>query len=166
MKSDGSYIFLEINPNGEWVWLEDQLGFPISDRIARWLRHSLKTWLNKTVDWVWPRLTGKPVPSPDEQLMITATDEALLDEIENTVEKRTAQVDERMRTVETKLVALLTLTSVLSAAVTAGFAAASTMRIQKGFPLIPVWITLVLVFYIALMSSAISMGYGSWLNAS
>jgi len=37
LKSDGSYIFLEINPNGEWVWLEDQLGFPISDRIARWL---------------------------------------------------------------------------------------------------------------------------------
>jgi len=37
LKPDGSYIFLEINPNGEWVWLEDQLGFPISDRIARWL---------------------------------------------------------------------------------------------------------------------------------
>jgi len=37
LKSDGSYIFLEINPNGEWVWLEDQLGFPISDRIALWL---------------------------------------------------------------------------------------------------------------------------------
>ncbi len=40
LKSDGSYIFLEINPNGEWVWLEDQLGFPISDRIAQWLSTS------------------------------------------------------------------------------------------------------------------------------
>ncbi len=37
LKPDGSYVFLEINPNGEWVWLEDQLGFPISDRIAQWL---------------------------------------------------------------------------------------------------------------------------------
>ena len=37
LKSDGSYVFLEINPNGEWVWLQDQLGFPISERIAQWL---------------------------------------------------------------------------------------------------------------------------------
>ena len=37
LRSDGTYVFLEINPNGEWLWLEDQLGFPISDRIARWL---------------------------------------------------------------------------------------------------------------------------------
>ena len=34
---EGSYVFFEINPNGEWLWLEDQLGLPISDRIAAWL---------------------------------------------------------------------------------------------------------------------------------
>lgn len=34
---DGNYVFFEINPNGEWLWLEDQLGQPISDRIAAWL---------------------------------------------------------------------------------------------------------------------------------
>ncbi len=34
---DGTYVFFEINPNGEWLWLEDQLGLPISDRIAGWL---------------------------------------------------------------------------------------------------------------------------------
>ena len=34
---DGAYVFFEINPNGEWLWLEDQLGLPISDRIAAWL---------------------------------------------------------------------------------------------------------------------------------
>ena len=33
----GEYIFFEINPNGEWAWLEYQLGFPIADRIAKWL---------------------------------------------------------------------------------------------------------------------------------
>jgi len=34
---DGAYTFFEINPNGEWLWLEYQLGFPISERIAKWL---------------------------------------------------------------------------------------------------------------------------------
>ena len=34
---DGRYVFFEINPNGEWLWLEDILGLPISDRIAAWL---------------------------------------------------------------------------------------------------------------------------------
>ena len=35
LTEDGSYVFFEINPNGEWLWIEDQLGFPISDAIAR-----------------------------------------------------------------------------------------------------------------------------------
>lgn len=113
-------------------------------------KHMLKMWLNKAVDWVWPRLADELEPSPDEKVMITATNEIVLDEIENAVERRIDQVDERLRTVETKLAALLTLISVLSAAVTAGFAAASTMHIQDGFPLVPVWLTLVLIFYIAL----------------
>ena len=37
LKPDGTYVFFEINPNGEWLWLEDQLGLPISDKIAAWL---------------------------------------------------------------------------------------------------------------------------------
>ena len=37
LTADGSYVFFEINPNGEWLWLEDQLDTPISDRIAAWL---------------------------------------------------------------------------------------------------------------------------------
>jgi glutathione synthase/RimK-type ligase-like ATP-grasp enzyme len=31
------YFFLEINPNGQWLWLDDKLGFGISDSIAAWL---------------------------------------------------------------------------------------------------------------------------------
>ena len=34
---EDNYIFLEINPNGEWLWLEHQLEFPISQSIADWL---------------------------------------------------------------------------------------------------------------------------------
>lgn len=29
--ADGEFIFLEVNPTGEWAWLEVQLGFPIRD---------------------------------------------------------------------------------------------------------------------------------------
>jgi len=34
---DGTYYFLEVNPNGQWLWIEDRLGYPISECIARWL---------------------------------------------------------------------------------------------------------------------------------
>ena len=37
LKADGTYVFFEINPNGEWLWLEDRVGLPISDKIAAWL---------------------------------------------------------------------------------------------------------------------------------
>ena len=28
---DDDLVFLEVNPTGEWAWLEDQLGFPMRD---------------------------------------------------------------------------------------------------------------------------------------
>jgi hypothetical protein len=31
---DGRYVFLEINPSGQWMWLEKQAGLPISEAIA------------------------------------------------------------------------------------------------------------------------------------
>ena len=33
----GKYVFLEVNPSGQWLWLEDSLELPISKAIARWL---------------------------------------------------------------------------------------------------------------------------------
>jgi hypothetical protein len=30
---DGGVVFLEVNPNGEWMWLEDMCGFPLRDTI-------------------------------------------------------------------------------------------------------------------------------------
>ena len=32
-----NYIFLEINPNGQWAWLEEKLSLPISDHIIKLL---------------------------------------------------------------------------------------------------------------------------------
>ena len=34
---EGEYVFLEINPNGQWVWMEEKLGLPISGAVASWL---------------------------------------------------------------------------------------------------------------------------------
>lgn len=30
----GEYIFLEINPNGQWAWVEDQVGFPLATALV------------------------------------------------------------------------------------------------------------------------------------
>jgi len=34
---DGNYYFLEANPNGQWLWLELELGIPIAEEIVRTL---------------------------------------------------------------------------------------------------------------------------------
>ncbi|WP_018653832.1 MvdC/MvdD family ATP grasp protein [Actinomadura flavalba] len=31
---DGEYVFLEANPNGQFMWMQNDLGLPMSDRIA------------------------------------------------------------------------------------------------------------------------------------
>jgi glutathione synthase/RimK-type ligase-like ATP-grasp enzyme len=37
LTQSGNYYFLEINPNGQWLWIEDKLGYPISQAVADWL---------------------------------------------------------------------------------------------------------------------------------
>jgi hypothetical protein len=32
---EGDLVFLEVNPTGEWAWLEDQLGFPMRDAFIK-----------------------------------------------------------------------------------------------------------------------------------
>jgi glutathione synthase/RimK-type ligase-like ATP-grasp enzyme len=34
LDQNSTYIFLEINPNGQWAWIERQLGFPIAKTIT------------------------------------------------------------------------------------------------------------------------------------
>jgi glutathione synthase/RimK-type ligase-like ATP-grasp enzyme len=34
---DDEYYFLEINPNGQWLWLDDMLGFDITGAVTNWL---------------------------------------------------------------------------------------------------------------------------------
>ncbi|KQC00389.1 hypothetical protein [Pedobacter sp. Hv1] len=35
LSPDGTYTFLEINPNGQWVWIETETGLKISDAIIK-----------------------------------------------------------------------------------------------------------------------------------
>jgi glutathione synthase/RimK-type ligase-like ATP-grasp enzyme len=37
LDKDNNYIFLEINPNGQWAWIEKQLNYPISEQITNLL---------------------------------------------------------------------------------------------------------------------------------
>lgn len=37
---EGREVFLECNPGGQWLWIEDALGFPISKEIAGELAHA------------------------------------------------------------------------------------------------------------------------------
>jgi hypothetical protein len=34
LRPDGEYVFLEINPNGQWLWLEPASGLPFTDTLA------------------------------------------------------------------------------------------------------------------------------------
>jgi len=34
---DHDFVFLEVNPNGQWLWIEDQLQLGITDAIVAWL---------------------------------------------------------------------------------------------------------------------------------
>lgn len=34
---NGEYVFLEVNPNGQWYWVEEKTGLPIASSIARLL---------------------------------------------------------------------------------------------------------------------------------
>ncbi|MEV4383922.1 MvdC/MvdD family ATP grasp protein [Streptosporangium sp. NPDC049644] len=36
---DGRYVFLEINPNGQWLWIEEATGLPISEALCDMLLH-------------------------------------------------------------------------------------------------------------------------------
>jgi glutathione synthase/RimK-type ligase-like ATP-grasp enzyme len=33
----GEYVFLEVNPNGQWLWLDDTLNLGITQAVADWL---------------------------------------------------------------------------------------------------------------------------------
>ena len=105
---------------------------------------------DRVPDWIWPHLTGKAPASPEVKEFVGADDDAAhLDEFERVVSSGVAQADERLHSVESKLQSLASLTSVLSAVVTASMIAVSAL--YAGVPPIrvPVGIAVLLVSYAA-----------------
>ena len=46
VKADqGEYFFLELNPNGQWAWIEQKVGYPIRDALIDCLGFDNKQWL-------------------------------------------------------------------------------------------------------------------------
>ena len=113
-------------------------------RIGRWRRF----W-NSSLDWIWPHLTGEAASAPEDQDHFDITHPVEFDDVNSVVGSRLAQAEERIRSVESKLMALLTLASVLSVAVTASLAAATTLGEIDEDAKVFAWIAVALVFYVA-----------------
>ena len=98
--------------------------------MAMWLSVIRKLY-DRIPDWAWPHLTGDAEPAPEDQDIFSVEHVDSLDEITSILSSRLVQLEERTRGVESKLLALLTLTSVLSTAVAASLAAATTLGSVK-----------------------------------
>ena len=116
-------------------------------------------------DWIWPHLTGDAVPPPKDEDHFDITHAVELDDVNSVVGSRLAQAEERIRAVESKLMALLALASVLSVAVTASLAAATTLGEVDEDAKVFAWIAVVLVFYVAVQLLRLAMGHCGWAYA-
>ena len=100
------------------------------------------------LDFIWPSLRGPAGCEPRDQDHFGAMPAELLDEAGRILASRLAQVEKRGQTVESKLIALLTLTSVLSAAVIVSLAATTALDKAKEIPSIFACVAIIVVFYL------------------
>lgn len=117
--------------------------------MAMWLSVIRKLY-DRIPDWAWPHLTGDAEPAPEEQDIFRVEHVDSLDEITSILSSRLVQVEERNRVVESKLLALLTLTSVLSTAVAASLAAATALGSVKEDARLLAWFAVFLILYAAI----------------
>jgi hypothetical protein len=47
---DGEFVFLELNPNGQWLWLESEVGLPLVATMADLLMSNYTPALRPTGD--------------------------------------------------------------------------------------------------------------------
>lgn len=101
-------------------------------------------------DWVWPRLTGKSEEEPGDLCYFDAHQAAFLPVIEVSIRNIVELGEERLRTVERKLIALLTLAAVLGAAVAASLVAVAVLdQVRDSWlTVVAALVVIVLVFYI------------------
>ena len=100
----------------------------MAERVSKWRRI-----YDRIPDCIWPHLEGNEVPEPELQRVFGDNDAGIVAENFSILSSHLKQADERSKSVDSKLIALLTLTSILAAAISASFAAAVTLgSIQIG----------------------------------
>lgn len=95
--------------------------------MAEFLRSFLNILKGPTIDLFWPRLTGPREKQPCHPDSLHPNHLIYINDLERHVLILSAIREERSRTVDRKLLALLTLTAVFSAALTASLVAATTL---------------------------------------
>ena len=105
-------------------------------------------WRERIRDLFWATLTGDE-DKPEDVVCLDTESVHLLPDVESVADKRIAEAEERYRDVERKLLALLTLTTVLSAVITAGVVAVATLNVDKLDKIVAIP-TILVVAYIAL----------------
>ena len=100
-------------------------------------------------DWIWPHLTGNAEDPPEYEERFSTKHTESLTEAENVLQNRQNQVAERIRSVESKLIAMLTLTSVLSAVIGASLAATTALGKVEAETEVFAWAAVILVTYVS-----------------
>ena len=104
---------------------------------------------NFVPDWLWPHLKGNKKDPPEYQCHGRIAG-SLLDQVERQLDLKGTVQRERIRAVEAKLMALLTLSSILSAGIAAILTAVATLAQIEKLPTVPSLITIFLIYYVAL----------------
>ena len=100
------------------------------------------------LDSIWPHLRGHPDSQPEDRDSFEAQPAEFLNEVERILASRLIQVEKRDHAVESKLIALLTLASILSATVIVSLAAATALDKAKGIPSIFACVAVIIVLYV------------------
>lgn len=75
--------------------------------------------LDSIPDFIWPHLTGEPKPQPEDRQPVVISDVSLLEAAEEAFSKRVEEADERLRSVDARLMPLLALASIIAAVLSA-----------------------------------------------
>lgn len=100
-------------------------------------------------DWIWPHLTGNQVSCPEDEALLAPRHARHLDDINHNLEFRLSQAEQRIRSVESKLLAMLALASILSLTVTAGLAISISLDTVVEDDKLFAVTSVCLVFYVA-----------------
>jgi hypothetical protein len=105
-------------------------------------------WLDSVTDQFWPRITGAREPVPPIRDLGVPIGDLLLEALDDAISKREARVDERNRSVDGKLLGVLSLASILSALLTLGLTVVVSARLNA-IPGMLFAVVVALVIYIS-----------------